>query len=81
MVVEDNDVVTAIIALGGDEDDEIGANAEHCLLLAIMMVTMAMTRRVSMMEEGRQSESAARKPNPDRPVMFENRLGLKTHDD
>lgn len=52
MVVEDNDVVTAIIALGGDEDDEIGANAEHCLLLAIMMVTMAMTRRVSMMARG-----------------------------
>lgn len=51
MVVEDNDVVTAIIALRGAEDDEIGANAEHCLLLA-MMVTMAMTRRVSMMEEG-----------------------------
>ena len=70
MVIEDNDGVTAIIALGGDEDDEIGANAEHCLLLA-MMVTMAMTRRVSMMERGdRQSESAARKPNPE-PVMFE----------
>ena len=80
MVVEDNDVVTAIIALGGDEDDEIGANAEHCLLLAIMMVTMAMTRRVSMMERGDRA-SLARKPNPDRPVMFENRLGLKTHDD
>jgi hypothetical protein len=53
--VEDNDGVTGvtgvttIIALRGEVDDEIGANAEHCLLLA-MMVTMAMARNVSMME-------------------------------
>ena len=59
MVIEDNDGVTAIIALGGDEDDEIGANAEHCLLLA-MMVTMAMTRRVSMMERGDKTERVSR---------------------
>ena len=49
--MEDNDGVTGVttdIALRGDlDDDEIGANAEHCLLLA-MLATMAMTMSVSM---------------------------------
>jgi hypothetical protein len=52
--------VTTIIALRGDVDDEIGANAEHCLLLALMACRT--TRRNYQLRRWRFSEYADTAP-------------------